>query len=708
VLQSSPSQSATPEVFVHVEGPGALLPAQGVRQAGFLVRNARGVFERVYRSGAFIVAAGFHPFLRGSRPDLAHRALCICLRSLTRDRLDFLGEEYVQRVLWARLDPGRVARLQRHLDQGDRVVLVSSWLDHIVRPLARKLGVERILCNRLEFRDGISTGRLLDPVVTHRSEPGTLRHVMASTANDRARNGRTIVVYDAVRPLETFSVRETLRGREVLLVGVTGFIGKVWLANLLKSLPDVGRVHVLIRPKGPLDAAARFERVVRESPPLQSIDPGLLSGKVSVVQGDMCEPDLGLAPEDRERLQESLDVIVNSGGLTEFNPDLRAALSANVDSTLHAVRFLRKCRKAALMHLSTVYVAGRRGGRIPETVEPNYSPLRRPDFDAERVLEQLRTLVEDTERRAESDDVVPPMRPRSGKVMTETQLRKARQRWLRAELARLGTDWSVRHGWPNTYTLTKSLAESLLERHGRDLPIAIVRPSVVETSADQPFRGWNEGVNTSAPLSWLCGTLFRQLPTKRGNRLDVIPVDLVTRGMTLIAAALVRRFHHRCYQLATSVANPCGMPRMIELTALAHRKHYRDRPGLDAWLRTHSESVPVSMRRYRALSAPAQKAVVRTLRRVLPFVGTPLRRMERSLDRVEKLIELFEPFIYENDYAFEADHIGLLNAALVPEERDDFGYDADSIDWLEYWIDIHIPALRKWSYPLIEGRPVEA
>ena len=37
-----------------------------------------------------------------------------------------------------------------------------------------------------------------------------------------------------------------------------------------------------------------------------------------------------------------------------------------------------------------------------------------------------------------------------------------------------------------------------------------------------------------------------------------------------------------------------------------------------------------------------------------------------------------------------------------------FGYDTRSLDWYEYWINIHIPALRKWTYPLIEGRPIES
>jgi hypothetical protein len=75
---------------------------------------------------------------------------------------------------------------------------------------------------------------------------------------------------------------------------------------------------------------------------------------------------------------------------------------------------------------------------------------------------------------------------------------------------------------------------------------------------------------------------------------------------------------------------------------------------------------------------------------------------------VGKLVELFEPFILLNEHDFIADNVEKLSFALVPEEKKDFGYDTSAIDWWEYWINIHIPALRKWTYPLIEGRPLEA
>ena len=109
-----------------------------------------------------------------------------------------------------------------------------------------------------------------------------------------------------------------------------------------------------------------------------------------------------------------------------------------------------------------------------------------------------------------------------------------------------------------------------------------MRPSIVESSIEKPFRGWNEGINTSASLSYLLGTFFRQLPTNESKCLDLIPVDMVCRGMTLIAAALVARRHEPVYHLATSVTNPCDMRRSIELTGLGHRNFYRAQNGFAA------------------------------------------------------------------------------------------------------------------------------
>src|SRR5437868_14581763 len=128
---------------------------------------------------------------------------------------------------------------------------------------------------------------------------------------------------------------------------------------------------------------------------------------------------------------------------------------------------------------------------------------------------------------------------------------------------------------------------------------------------------------------------------------------MVCRGMTLIVAALSERKHARMYQLATSGINPCDMGRSIELTGLAHRKHYRTQQGIEHWLKVKFETIPVSKQRYERLSIPMQKAVVSGINRVaatLRLKKAPFAKAERELIRAEKLIGLYEPFILHNEH----------------------------------------------------------
>jgi hypothetical protein len=124
------------------------------------------------------------------------------------------------------------------------------------------------------------------------------------------------------------------------------------------------------------------------------------------------------------------------------------------------------------------------------------------------------------------------------------------------------------------------------------------------------------------------------------------------------------------------------------------------------------DAISVSKERYNRMSAPAQKMIVKSIQRVMSPLPSamkkPLAKTERNLERVEKLVGLFEPFILLNEHDFIADNIEKLSQALSSEEKEIFGYDTAGLDWWEYWIAIHIPALRRWTYPLIEGRPLEA
>jgi thioester reductase-like protein len=750
----SPNYNASTAARVYWRVEGSLADLTTVRPIAFFTWNAQTFLERWVRRGLVLVMAILRPFLYAAHRGFATRVVHTVLRGISRDRLDLLGEEYFKYKLQPYLKVDGVELLKSHIAGGDEVVLVSQGLEHVMRPLAQHLGVKWMIANRLEFRDGIATGRLLEPVVRprglfagingsgpdgRRAEPRlvrdlglpsaeALRSAVVPASRQTPVPDRPIVYFDGVRHTGALSVRRALSGKHVMLIGVTGFIGKVWLVNTLMELPEIGRIYLLIRRQKSNPALRRFEKLVEESPvfdPLYERYGAELSRflreRVEIIEGDVCQSGLGLAPEISHSLQKNLDLIINSSGLTDFNPDLRDALATNVDAAVNVVEFVRQSDHAGLLHLSTCYVAGARDGRVGETMRPDYTPAGVAGFDAENEWRTLHAFVKQAGELAESSEVTEELRQQAlskehaakdlGGAALENQIRKNRFRWLREYLTESGMKRAAELGWPNTYTLTKSLAESLISKFGAGLPIAVVRPAIVETSVHEPFVGWNEGINTSASLSYLLGTSFRQLPTNEKKRLDILPVDSVCRGMTLIGAALVQRRHEPLYQLATSVTNPCDMRRSIELTSLAHRKHYRAQEGLEYWLRLRLDAIPVSKERYNRMSAPAQKAIVKSIQRImspLPLKKTPLVRAERNLEKVEKLIKLFEPFILHNEHDFAADNVERLSYALPEEEKAAFGYNTRSIDWWDYWINIHIPALRKWTYPLIEGRPLEA
>jgi thioester reductase-like protein len=732
---------------------GSLLELGALRPVGFFTWNSRSFSERWARRAGMAAMALARPFAYAASRTFATRLLHTLLRGTTQDRLDLLGEEYFHYVLRPQMRTKAVNALREAVKNGERVVLVGQLLENIMRPLAGYFGVEGFIANRLEYRDGQATGRLADPIVRPRgplawiaggatagrvpreklivqlgwsARHDTLESAVQPVARSLHGGGRSVALFDGAPRAAQLRVRESLAGRHILLIGVTGFIGKVWLVNLLEDVPKIGKITLLVRRNRTTPAQKRFEKILEESPAFDTLQerhgPGLwafLKERVEVVEGDVSEPGLGLDQATQERLSKSLDLVVNSAGLTDFNPDLRDAISSNVESVSNLLGFVRRCDRAGLMHLSTCYVVGMRDGRVTEELRDNYNPAGDAEFDAEREIESLRETIRRIEARAESPELRKALRRQAlGRTGDEASapaeelegvVKRNRARWVRNRLVRVGLRRAQHLGWPNTYTFTKSLGESLLAKHGKDLPIAMVRPSIVESSESSPFTGWNEGINTSGPLSYLLGTNFRQLPSNERKCLDVIPVDMVCRGMTLIAAAVITRQNARMYQLATSAINPVNMARSIELTGLAHRKYYRKQQSVDHWLKVKFETIPVSKQRYERLSIPMQKAVVSRINRATAgwMKKPPLAKTERELIRAEKLIELYEPFILHNEHVFECENARLLSAALPEEERALFDFAPERIDWWNYWINVHIPALRRWCYPLMEGRPLE-
>jgi len=108
--------------------------------------------------------------------------------------------------------------------------------------------------------------------------------------------------------------------------------------------------------------------------------------------------------------------------------------------------------------------------------------------------------------------------------------------WISDELAEKITP-SLIGSWPNTYTYTKAITESLVIQECQDrLPCAIVRPSIVGASWREPFSGWIDNFNGPTALFSAMGKgIMRTIMGHRNGTADIIPVDFAV-NMMIVAA----------------------------------------------------------------------------------------------------------------------------------------------------------------------------
>jgi thioester reductase-like protein len=531
------------------------------------------------------------------------------------------------------------------------------------------------------------------------------------------------------------SIKKTLAGKHILLTGASGFLGKVWLAMVLDRVPDIGRISVLLRKKGLRPARDRFEKMLGSSPAFKPLHErhgaklgAYISKRVKVIDGDVTQVDLGMSAEAAGRLKRDVDLVVNCAGLVEFDPDLRDALDTNVDGAVNALEFTRQCANARLVHVSTVYVTGRRDGTVSEELIKDFAPqgdgfCAEDEYRAAReALDQLK--VESATPEAEialCKEVLAIIEQRgldeSNDTLVRNMTHRHRQQRLRNQMADEGMRRAQKWGWPNTYTYSKSLAESLLVDRAGDVPMCVVRPAIVESAASFPFPGWNEGFNTCGPLTYLMATWFRNLPAAEGNFFDVVPVDLVCNLITIASSAILRGEHAPVYQAGTSDRNPLTIDRACELTGLAHRKHLRTNGtnAVERVIRSRFDSVITEGKHLMQIGnirsfAKGVEGLFRKVSTHLPAkmsesaekMADSLVDTDKQLDQIEVMIDLFIPFIHDSRYRFTC---RALDAHAVVDEE--FRFEPETIDWFDYWVNVQIPGLRRWCYPAIEGKKVE-
>lgn len=289
----------------------------------------------------------------------------------------------------------------------------------------------------------------------------------------------------------TPSVSEYFAGKTVALTGGTGFVGQCLVEKLLRSCPDINKIYILARPRRGVSAEDRIKKFASEEifDKLRQQNPDFLS-KLHVISCDLEKENIGLSQDSMQVLQNEVHIFYHSAATLRFNEHLRLAFVLN---TLAVKRMLKICKQMkhleVLVHLSTAYAHCDQ----TEIGECHYET--NPKF-------------EDIEQ--------------AEKWMTDDMMTK-----LTPEI--LGKR-------PNTYTLTKAIGEDIVFKESGDLPVAILRPSIVGAVWNDPIPGWITTLNgpTGVIVAYGKGVL-QNMRAKEDLVLDVIPVDYTVNCAIAVA-----------------------------------------------------------------------------------------------------------------------------------------------------------------------------
>jgi long-chain acyl-CoA synthetase len=460
----------------------------------------------------------------------------------------------------------------------------------------------------------------------------------------------------------TLSLVETYKGRTVLLLGGLGFVGKILLCLFLERLPDIGHIYLVVRAA---DAESRFLQTARSSPVFEPLRRRLgdrfipfLQEKVTAIAGDISAQNLGIGDAAIfATLQKRVDLVINSAGLVTFNPSLSDAFSANILGALRAAEFVRSSKQGRLLHISTCYVAGNRSGLIPEALPSGCAPNGTP-LDYEQEIAAIQDWIQTFQ-----DPI----------HVNQKGLERIRQL-----------------GWPNLYTYTKALAEGWLAARMGSLSCSIVRPAILESTLSFPFPGWNEGFNTSAPLIKYIHSGYRIVVANKKTWIDIMPADLCAMQILKIGAALLYGKASPVYQCGTSSFNPLTIGHVTRVMSTAYAKNSVWWQKILQWHRLYLVSKSHFLSCF---------SVYRFLSKIPSTWIAPsrtFRTLVKTFHAYCKLTEIMLPFIHDNNYRFES------SAESIQVIEPGWNSSPQQIDWEQYWVEIHMPALEKWCFPKVE------
>ncbi len=154
---------------------GTLVSTNLVHTLGFYSRNQSNLLQSIKKSATTLLSVPLFAitdqYSRRAFNDLFFKRY----KGETEDRMRFFADELFMTVLKPAVFPGAFELIEKSRSLGLRQVVVTGALDFSVKQLMEYLGIQDYVANRLEFVNGVATGRLLPPVLAAATKASWIR-----------------------------------------------------------------------------------------------------------------------------------------------------------------------------------------------------------------------------------------------------------------------------------------------------------------------------------------------------------------------------------------------------------------------------------------------------------------------------------------------------------------------------------------------------